>query len=72
MCHGAWLRMRAESGRTANADMSDPEQTAAFEKEVNAVVNRFRAEFNITIAAAVGTLAVISHQLIAEALEKSE
>ena len=43
--------------------MTDPEQIAALATDLQSVINRYRAEFNLTLAAAVGTLEVIKLEL---------
>lgn len=43
--------------------MTDPEQIAAFEADLKRVIDRYRAEFNLTTAAAIGTLEVVKLQL---------
>lgn len=43
--------------------MTDPEQIAAFAADIQKVVDRYRAEFNLTLAAAIGTLEVVKLQL---------
>lgn len=44
--------------------MSDPEQTEAFAREINAVICRFRQEFEITAATAVGVLYIAAAEII--------
>jgi len=43
--------------------MTDPEQIAALATDLQRVIDRYRAEFNITLAAAIGTLEVVKLQL---------
>lgn len=46
--------------------MNDKEQIEAFVKEVTCVVNRFKSEFNLKIAAAIGVLELIKLDLYHE------
>jgi len=43
--------------------MTDPEQIAALAADLQRVIDRYRAEFNLTLAAAIGTLEVVKLQL---------
>ncbi len=43
--------------------MDESQQTAAFAADLNRVVERYRAEFNLTVAAAIGTLEVVKLEL---------
>jgi len=43
--------------------MTDPEQIAALAVDLNQVIDRYRAEFNLTLAAAIGTLEVVKLEL---------
>lgn len=43
--------------------MTDPEQIAALEADLIRVIERYRAEFNLTLAAAIGTLEVVKLEL---------
>jgi hypothetical protein len=43
--------------------MTDPEQIAAFAADIQRVIDRYRAEFNLTLAAAIGTLEVVKLEL---------
>ena len=43
--------------------MTDPEQITALATDLQRVIDRYRAEFNITLAAAIGTLEVVKLQL---------
>ena len=50
--------------------MSEGEQIKAFVEDVTKVVDRYRAEFNLTVAAVVGTLHMKAHLLCVEAGQK--
>lgn len=50
--------------------MTDPEQTDAFAKALDALVDRYRREFNLTYAQAVGVLVIKMHELCAETEEE--
>jgi hypothetical protein len=43
--------------------MSEAEQIAAFAADLQKVVDRYRAEFNLTVAATIGTLEIIKLEL---------
>ncbi len=43
--------------------MTDPEQIAALAADLQRVIDRYRAEFNLTVAAAIGTLEVVKLEL---------
>jgi hypothetical protein len=43
--------------------MSDAEQIAALATDLQKVIDRYRAEFNLTLAAAIGTLEVVKLEL---------
>jgi hypothetical protein len=43
--------------------MSDAEQIAALATDLQKVIDRYRAEFNLTLAAAIGTLEVVKLHL---------
>lgn len=43
--------------------MSDAEQVAALAADLQRVIDRYRAEFNLTLAAAIGTLEVVKLEL---------
>lgn len=43
--------------------MTDPEQIDALAADLNKVIDRYRAEFNLTLAAAIGTLEVVKLEL---------
>ncbi len=43
--------------------MTDPEQISAFAADLQSVIDRYRAEFNLTLAAAIGTLEVVKLEL---------
>ena len=46
--------------------MTEKEQIAAFAADVTAVVNRYRSEFQITIASAIGVLHVVAWEILTE------
>ncbi len=52
--------------------MSDKEQLDAFADDLEALVNRYRSEFDLTVGAVVGALEIQKHALIAEALDATE
>lgn len=43
--------------------MNDAEQIAAFAADLQRVIDRYRAEFNLSLAAAIGTLEVVKLEL---------
>ena len=43
--------------------MSESEQIEAFAADLQKVVDRYRAEFNLTLAAAIGTLEMVKLEL---------
>jgi hypothetical protein len=43
--------------------MTDPEQIDALAADLQRVIDRYRAEFNLTLAAAIGTLEVVKLEL---------
>ncbi len=49
--------------------MTESEQIDAFASELDALINRFRAEFDMTYAATIGTLMLAVHDLQQEAYE---
>lgn len=51
--------------------MTDPEQVHAFVSDLQKVVDRYRAEFNLTLASAIGGLEVMKLALFNEEFEKS-
>lgn len=52
--------------------MSDREQIEHFETELLKLVERFRCEYEISTAGAVGVLQMQAHRLIREAIDNSE
>lgn len=52
--------------------MSERDQIAQLETEIDKLVDRFRAEYDITYAATIGTLQLKIHRLSCEAVEQSE
>ena len=49
--------------------MTDREQIAAFEADLDKLVSRYCQEFQISVAGAIGVLTMKVHRLIAGALE---
>ena len=47
--------------------MTDHEQIIAFSNDLDALVNRYRVEFDMTYAAVIGVLHMRAHTLCAEA-----
>ena len=43
--------------------MTEPEQIFALAADLQRVIDRYRAEFNLTLAAAIGTLEVVKLEL---------
>lgn len=43
--------------------MTEPEQIQALQDDLNRVIDRYRAEFNLTIASAIGTLEIVKLDL---------
>ena len=43
--------------------MTDAEQIAALAADLQRVIDRYRAEFNLTLASAIGTLEVVKLEL---------
>lgn len=43
--------------------MNDPEQIQAFAEDLYLLIERYRAEFNLTLASAIGTLEVVKLEL---------
>lgn len=52
--------------------MTDPEQTSAFAADLWRVIERYRAEFNLTLATAIGTLEVVKLELFREQTEDKD
>ena len=52
--------------------MTEPDQTHHFATELDALILRFRQEYDLTLAAVVGTLYVKQHELCAEIMKKNE
>jgi len=50
--------------------MSDPEQIEALATDIQKVIDRYRAEFNLTLAAAIGVLEVVKLELWKEQTEE--
>lgn len=51
--------------------MSESEQIQHFANELEALVNRFRAEYNMTYASILGVLYLQAHMLCQESLDRS-
>jgi hypothetical protein len=43
--------------------MSDPEQITAFQTDLEKLIERYRLEFNLTLAGAIGTLEIVKLDL---------
>lgn len=52
--------------------MSHKEQQSQLETELTAVVNRFRAEYDLTLADAIGTIEIVKLCLFREQMETLE
>ena len=50
--------------------MTDPEQTQAFADDVQRLINRYRAEFEMTAASVVGVLAFQQYLIMSEMQER--
>lgn len=46
--------------------MTDPEQINALSADLKRVIDRYRAEFDLTLAAAIGTIEIIKLELFTE------
>jgi hypothetical protein len=53
-------------------DVSDKEQTDAFAKEVNALIDRFRGEYDLSYAQAIGVFQLAIFGLCTDALHDSD
>lgn len=51
--------------------MTDSEQIAALETDLHRLIDRYRAEFNLTLAAAIGTLEVVKLELFNQQTKES-
>ena len=51
--------------------MKKPEQVQAFAKDIKNVIERYRAEFDLTLAEAIGTLEVVKLELFVDETEES-
>ena len=49
--------------------MSEKEQIAHFSQDLVALINRYRAEYELTLSSVVGSLEVVKHELIQEQLK---
>ena len=52
--------------------MTDPEQINAFASDLKRLIDIYRAEFDLTLAAAIGTLEIIKLELFDEQKEDHE
>lgn len=52
--------------------MSQQEQIAAFANDLDALVERYRAEFDLTYASVLGALTMKAHTLMNEAIDNHE
>jgi len=52
--------------------MSQRDQQVAFTHDLEAVIDRYRSEFELTLSSAVGVLEVVKHKLIAEIMEDDD
>lgn len=52
--------------------MKESEQVTAFATDLKSVINRYRAEFSLTLAAAIGTLEVVKLELWKEQTEQTD
>lgn len=52
--------------------MNDREQIDAFAKDLDALVSRYCAEFELTTAACIGALEIKKHELIAHAISDDD
>ena len=52
--------------------MNPSEQIDAFARDLNALVSRYCAEFELSTAAAIGVLEIKKHELIAHAIKDDE
>lgn len=52
--------------------MSQTEQIAALAADLTKVIDRYRAEFDLTVAAAIGTLEVVKLELFHSQTSESE
>lgn len=52
--------------------MTDREQTQALTGELDAIIRRYAAEFNVSTAAAIGVLEILKYGLLKTAFENAE
>lgn len=52
--------------------MTDKEQIAALEADLTRVIDRYRSEFDLTVAATIGTLEVVKLSLFREETKDNE
>lgn len=48
------------------------EQCSAFVGDINRVIDRYRAEFNIPVAAVIGSLEMVKLEIFTEAMKQEE
>lgn len=61
-------RRKETEGGIAGSTMTHSDQINAFKADIEKVVDRYRAEFDLPYASAIGVLASVQHELAAEAL----
>lgn len=59
----SWSRSLCRGLFSLFRTMTDSEQIAALAADLQRVIDRYRAEFNLTLAAAIGTLEVVKLEL---------
>ena len=52
--------------------MTEKEQINALSSDLGVVIDRYRSEFDITYAGAIGALSILSHILLKEATEEDD
>ena len=52
--------------------MTQNEQIARFAAELHALINRYRAEYDLTLASAIGTMEVVKLELFNQEAEEKE
>ncbi len=52
--------------------MNQKEQINAFAKDVQNIIDRYRQEFDLSYASAIGVLAIIEHEMATESLNSSD
>jgi hypothetical protein len=56
--------------KSGSQSMTDPEQVQALADDLKRVIDRYRAEFDLTLAAAIGTIEVVKLELFKEQTER--